>query len=70
VQYVDALRSADYLNIVLEYMESGALSGLLSKMGGKLPEQLTAIYTAQVDSCYRYERVMIYLLNSSVDVRE
>jgi serine/threonine protein kinase len=53
VQYVDALRSADYLNIVLEYMESGALSGLLSKMGGKLPEQLTAIYTAQVyfDHC-------------------
>lgn len=48
VQYVDALRSADFLNIVLEYMESGALSGLLSKMGGKLPESLTAIYIVQV----------------------
>jgi len=49
VKYIDAIRSDDFLNIVLEMVENGALSSLLTKFDkGGLPEKLTAVYTAQV----------------------
>lgn len=48
VLYFDSIRTAQHLNIVLEFAENGSLSSLLSKMGGKLPEPLVSHYTAQV----------------------
>lgn len=54
VLYYDSIRTAQHLNIVLEYCENGSLSTLLSAMGGKLPEPLVSHYTAQVLSGLHY----------------
>jgi len=48
VKYVDAIQEDDHLNIVLEYVENGALSGMVARFGGNLPERLCRIYIAQV----------------------
>eukprot|EP01083_Nonionella_stella_P082209 226905_1 len=48
VRYVDTIRSDTHLNIVLEYIENGSLSNILSKYGGQFPESLVAIYMSQV----------------------
>lgn len=48
VKYLDSIRSDDYLNIILEFVENGALSSLLVKFGGMFPETLCAHYIAQV----------------------
>ena len=48
VKYLDSVQSADYLCIILEFVENGALSSLLSKFGGVFPEPLVAHYIAQV----------------------
>lgn len=48
VQYIDTIAEPDFLNIVLEYIEAGQLSSLLSKLGGTPPETLIAFYTAQI----------------------
>ena len=48
VKYLDSIRSDDYLNIILEFVENGALSSLLVKFGGSFPETLCAHYIAQV----------------------
>lgn len=47
VKYLDSIRSDDYLNIILEYVENGSLSSLLGKFqgGGEskgFPEQVRA----------------------------
>jgi hypothetical protein len=34
VKYLDSIRSDDYLNIILEYVENGSLSSLLGKFQG------------------------------------
>lgn len=48
IRYLDSICTADHLNIILEFAENGALSSLMSKMGGKFPESLTAHYIKQV----------------------
>ena len=51
VRYVDAIRTDDHLNIVLEYVENGSLSHLLGKLlrtGRQIEEQLVAVYAAQI----------------------
>ncbi len=48
VKYLDSIRSDGYLNIILEFVENGSLSSLLSKFGGSFPEQLCSHYIAQV----------------------
>jgi serine/threonine protein kinase len=47
VQYMDAMNAEGYLCIILEYMEGGAISGLLSKFSNHLPEQLCKVYILQ-----------------------
>lgn len=46
--YVDAVRSHDYLNIILEFVENGAVSSLLKRFDGHLPESLCKLYILQV----------------------
>src|SRR4051794_38362727 len=48
VKYLDSIRSDEYLNIILEFVENGSLSSLLVKFGGMFPEQLCAHYITQV----------------------
>jgi Protein kinase domain len=49
VKYIDAIRTDDNLNIVIEYVENGALSGLLSKLHqSNVEEGLVAVYTKQI----------------------
>eukprot|EP00457_Paulinella_chromatophora_P000887 gb/GEZN01000888.1/.p1 GENE.gb/GEZN01000888.1/~~gb/GEZN01000888.1/.p1 ORF type:complete len:1118 (-),score=151.66 gb/GEZN01000888.1/:33-3386(-) len=48
VTYVGVIREQYYLNIILEYVEGGPLSSLVSRFGGQLPERLCRIYIAQV----------------------
>ena len=45
VKYLDSIRSDDYLNIILEFVENGSLSSLLGKFTGNMgaagfPEQV------------------------------
>eukprot|EP01138_Halocafeteria_seosinensis_P011166 gb/GECG01011404.1/.p1 GENE.gb/GECG01011404.1/~~gb/GECG01011404.1/.p1 ORF type:complete len:1434 (+),score=250.95 gb/GECG01011404.1/:1-4302(+) len=47
VEYVDSVRTQDYLYIALEYVENGSLTGLVKKFG-TFNETLSAMYTAQV----------------------
>jgi len=61
VKYIDAIGSPergnpDYLNIVLEFVENGALSALLGKLNkhGNAEEQLVAVYTAQILEGLKY----------------
>lgn len=51
VKYIDAIREDEYLNIIIEYVENGALSSLLPKLGGKMSESLVSIYIYQVMLC-------------------
>lgn len=49
VKYLDSIRSDDYLNIILEFVENGSLSSLLGKFqGGHFPEQLCSHYITQI----------------------
>ena len=48
VKYLDSIRSDDYLNIILEFVENGSLSSLLGKFQGNFPEQLCSHYITQV----------------------
>lgn len=48
VKYLDSIRSDDYLNIILEFVENGSLSSLLGKFQGFFPEQLCSHYITQV----------------------
>lgn len=48
VKYIDAINTEDYLDIVLDFVENGSLSGLVSKFGGSFPESLVAHYIVQV----------------------
>ena len=56
VKYIDAIRTEDYLNIVLEFVENGALSNLLSKLlkHGYVEENLVAVYTYQILEGLKY----------------
>lgn len=56
VKYIDAIRSDEYLNIVLEFVENGALSALLGKLNrhGNVEEQLVAVYTLQILEGLKY----------------
>ncbi|XP_049850344.1 ras GTPase-activating-like protein rgaA [Schistocerca gregaria] len=47
VKYVGILRSDNYLNIVLEFVENGSLLSILKKFGN-FPETLIAVYITQV----------------------
>ena len=40
---VDSLKTEQYINIIMEYVESGSLDSLIKKFG-KFPENLVAIY--------------------------
>ena len=48
VKYLDSVRTDEHLNIILEFVENGALSSLLSKFGGAFPESLVCHYITQV----------------------
>jgi serine/threonine protein kinase len=48
VEYIDTIRTPDYLHIVLEYVENGSLSALLKKFGGHFPEALVSHYVSQI----------------------
>ena len=48
VKYLDSVHTDEYLNIILEFVENGALSSLLSKFGGGFPEPLVCHYIVQV----------------------
>lgn len=56
VAYIDAIRSDDHLNIVLEYVENGSLSNMMAKLlkRGHVEEQLVAVYTSQILEGLRY----------------
>ncbi len=56
VKYIDAIRTEDFLNIVLEFVENGALSNLLSKLlkHGYVEENLVAVYTYQILEGLKY----------------
>ena len=47
VKYIDDIYSKEYLSIILEYVDSGALSTIIKKFG-PFPENLVAIYIKQV----------------------
>eukprot|EP00960_Hanusia_phi_P050147 760031-Hanusia_phi.AAC.2 len=47
VKYLATIKTKDYLNIVLEYVENGSLANTVKKFGS-LPESLIAIYIEQV----------------------
>jgi serine/threonine protein kinase len=51
---VDAIRDDEYLNIIFEYCENLALSSMIAKFGGQLPESLVAHYIAHVLSGLEY----------------
>lgn len=48
VRYVDSITTETDLNIVMEYMEVGQVSSILSKFKGRPPERLVARYTRQI----------------------
>ncbi|CAD8209200.1 unnamed protein product [Paramecium octaurelia] len=47
VKYIDCIETDQFLNIILEYIESGSLASILKKFGS-FPESLVAIYVKQV----------------------
>jgi len=47
VKYLATIKSKDYLNIVLEFVENGSLANTVKKFGS-LPESLIAIYIEQI----------------------
>ena len=47
VKYLATIKSKDYLNIVLEFVENGSLANTVAKFGS-LPESLIAIYIEQI----------------------
>ena len=47
VKYRDSVRQDDHLHIILEYVENGSLSSLLTKFGTPFPESLVALYIFQ-----------------------
>jgi serine/threonine protein kinase len=48
VKYIETIRTEETLNIIIEFVEKGSLSGLRKKNGGPFPESVIALYTAQV----------------------
>lgn len=61
VQYVEAVRSEQHLNIMLEFIENGSLLTILKKFG-KFPETLASVYTAQIleGLAYLHEQGVIH----------
>jgi len=53
VKYIDTVRTADHLNIVLEFMENGSLAQNL-KLFGTLSQSLCAIYVRQILQGLKY----------------
>jgi serine/threonine protein kinase len=47
VKYKGFVKTRDYLYIILEFCENGSLHAILKRFG-KFPENLVAVYTAQV----------------------
>lgn len=47
VKYIDCIETEGFLNIILEYIESGSLASIIKKFGS-FPESLVAIYVKQV----------------------
>lgn len=47
VKYIGYFRTKEYLHIILEFVESGSLQGILKKFG-KFPEPLVVVYMTQV----------------------
>jgi serine/threonine protein kinase len=47
VKYLATIKTKDYLNIVLEFVESGSLANTVAKFGS-LPEGLIAVYIEQI----------------------
>ena len=47
VKYIDCIETEGFLNIILEYIESGSLASIIKKFGA-FPESLVSIYVKQV----------------------
>jgi serine/threonine protein kinase len=63
VKYLGSFKTRAHLYIILEYMEDGALSGLIRPgRFGPLPESLAAVYIAQVLSglAYLHEQGVVH----------
>lgn len=60
VRYIDCVNQEQHLNIVLEYIESGTLPNILSKIDP--PESLIARYTAQIleGLCYLHDQGVVH----------
>ena len=43
VKYIDCIETEGFLNIILEYIESGSLASIIKKFGA-FPESLVSIY--------------------------
>jgi len=55
VQYFDSVKTNNHLYIILEYMESGSLAGLIKPTNcGVFSEQLTAVIVAQILNGLKY----------------
>jgi len=48
VKYMGTMRTENTMNIILEFVESGSLQGLMRKYGGSFPEPLVSFYISQV----------------------
>jgi serine/threonine protein kinase len=61
VKFIGYVKTQDFLHLVLEYVEEGALSDVL-KDYGRFPENITALYTAQMlkGLAYLHEQRVIH----------
>jgi hypothetical protein len=61
VKFIGYVKTQDFLHLVLEYVEEGALSDVL-KDYGRFPENITAMYTAQMlkGLAYLHEQRVIH----------
>ena len=64
VKYIDTIRTADHLHIVLEYIENGSLSYVLRKFGS-FSESLVAIYIAQILRGLAYLHAQVIIIPNS-----
>ena len=47
-KYIGSIRNEEYLLIILEFIENGAITELISKFNNQLPESLCQVYITQV----------------------
>jgi serine/threonine protein kinase len=61
VKYLATIKTKDYLNIVLEFVESGSLANTVAKFGS-LPEGLIAVYIEQIlqGLCYLHIQGVVH----------